>query len=278
VPEPYPPLRLSWTRLRNHDECPAKGELVARRLANPMRDTRNFVHGNVCDTAQRRWLAMPEQEPGWMARNVADILEETVADSKSKGDGIIRWRSASDRGDLLAFCRELVTRLEVILNKYCLPYDWSPAWRFEVPASVRYGAEMRKITLVGEIDLLVFGRVPGQIAVWDLKATENDSYWRKTVAQLVFYAIAVRSSKLERLGEWPVRSGLFQPMCTQQVLPVTIGDQAIREMAGRMTRLAGDYWDGRLPAREDDVQCGWCPVRHACPKFNLGAPALTAAR
>jgi PD-(D/E)XK nuclease superfamily protein len=269
------PLRLSWTRLRSHSECPAKGELVARRLKSPLADSRGYFHGNVTDQCMRRFLSLPDpgSELGWMRAQVDTIFDEMEQTSQDRHDGVIRWRHSTDREEVREFCRELVTRLEAILARYCLPFDWTPAWRFEVPLSVQYGGCMRKLTLAGETDLLVFDN-QGRVIVWDLKATKDDSYWRKTLAQLAFYAIAVKCSKSERLGRWPMRCGLIQPMCKQQVMPVDVmagGGQAIREMAGRIQRTAIDIWENRLDPKPNDW-CSSCEVKHACRAWT-GAPS-----
>jgi len=271
VPQ-YREVRLSWSRLRTHDECPAKGDLIARRQKSPVANVRNFIHGNVCDLAMRRWLAMGEQEPGWMAAHVDELFEESVEKARATGDGVVRWRHADDRDETREFCRECVTRLEPLLVKYCLPFDWLPAWRFSVPLTIHYGRELREITITGEIDLLVFDRF-GRVWIWDLKATKDNEYYRKVLGQLAFYAIAIKASKEGKLGCWPVRAGLLQPMCDTPDLMVDImadGGQAIREMASRIERVAGDIWAGRLDPKPND----WCPrceVKHACPLFAVPA-------
>jgi hypothetical protein len=268
------PLSLSWSRLRLHTECPAKGELM-RTHKPATQDIRNFFHGNVVDLAMRRWLSQESPEAGWMAAQVDAIFEESAQIAKDTGDGIVRWKTPSDRSDTLLFCRELVTRLEPILARYALPFFWQPAIRFRVPVSVPYlDGTPRVIYLVGEMDLMVED-CEERIAVWDLKATKDDGYYRKVLGQLAFYALAVKAMK----GRFPAMTGLIQPMCAEQVKPVTVTDQAVREMAGRITALAHDIWAGRLAPKEDDAGCTGaygCAVRHACPKFKMGPPGRTA--
>jgi hypothetical protein len=264
------PLRLSWSRLRVHDECPAKGDLQ-RRHKSPITDIRSFFHGNVVDLLMRRWLAQEDPEPGWMSAQVDAAFEESAEIARESKDGIVRWKTPTDKAETLQFCRDLVAKLEPILQVYCLPFDWAPAVRFEVPITIPYlDGTMREIILVGEIDLLVFDRL-GRVAVWDLKATRDNSYWRKVAGQLAFYAIACRASKSPQLGRWPARTGLIQPMCDQQVLQVDITEEAKRQMSARIVRTARDIWAGNLAPKESNDGCGWCQVRHACPKF--AAPA-----
>lgn len=270
----YRDVRISWSYLRNFDECPAKADLISRKMKSPLMDARNFFHGNVCDLAMRRYLSLPDpmSELGWMAAQVDAIFDESLQIATDTGDGIVKWKSPTDAAETREFCREAVTRLEPLLVKYCLPFDWKPAWRFKVPLKVHYGREVRQITIVGEIDLLVFDGT-GRVWIWDLKATKNNEYYRKVLGQLAFYAIAVKASEAEKLGRWPVRAGLLQPMCDTPDLMFDImadSGQAIREMAGRIERVAGDIWAGRLDPKPND-RCGWCEVRAACPVFGIPA-------
>lgn len=268
VTEPVP---ISWSRLRVHAECPQKGDLLARGMKSPVSDIRTFIHGSIADQLMRRWLSMDEPEPGWMAAHVDEVFEATVKEARETGDGAVKWRSPTDKREVRDFVLELVTRLEGILNRYCLPFDWAPAYRFEVQLVI--GG--LSVLLKGEIDLLVFDR-SGRIAVWDLKATQNNEYWRKVIGQLTFYNIAVAASEAGQLGDWPVMSGLFQPMCDQQVLPVTITRQAIREMGARIERAVRDILAGRLDPRLNDG-CPYCEVQQACPLFAVpGGRGLVA--
>ena len=267
-------LRISWSRLRNHDECPAKGDLL-RRHKSPYTDIRDFFHGNVVDLAMRRWLNQPDPQPGWMLAQVDALFEESEEIAKETKDGIVRWRGAGDKDKVREFCRELVTRLEPILARYALPFDWHPAVRFSEPVKIRdLHGQWREIRLHGEMDLLVRDS-EGQLAVWDLKATENDQYYKKVLGQLAFYALAVRLGH----GQYPAMTGLIQPMCKVPVLPVEVTEQAVREMAGRIEKTARDIWAGNLAPKASHDGCGFCPVQHACPKFakRPGRVSLAAA-
>ena len=254
------PLRLSWSRLRNHDECPAKGALL-RDHKSAAQDIRSYFHGNVVDLCMRRWLSFDDPEMGWMAAQVDAIFEESL----HTDEGFVRWKHPGDKNETREFCRELVRRLEPILVKYALPFTWQPAVRFEVPISVPYlDGTPRVIRLVGEMDLMVRDS-EGRIAVWDLKGTRDNSYWRKVAPQLVFYSLATAAMT----GKFPVMTGLLQPMCDQQVLPVTVTPQALREMGTRIERLARDIWAGDLAPKADNDGCDYCPVMHACAKFAV---------
>jgi hypothetical protein len=269
-------LRLSWSRLRLHAECPAKGDLM-RRHKSPVQDIRSFVHGNAVDLAMRRWLAQDDPEAGWMAAQIDAIFDESLQIAKDTGDGIVRWKGPSDKAETLGFCRELVGRLEPILVKYAIPFEWTPAVRFSAPIRIEdLGGHMREIVLVGEMDLLVRDR-EGRYAVWDLKATRDNGYYKKVLGQLAFYAIAVKAVH----GQFPAMTGLIQPMCDQRVLPVNVDRDAVAQMAGRITKAARDILAGQLAPKPDNAGCAYCPVKAACPKFCGGGKraqaSLTAA-
>lgn len=256
------PLRISWSRLRSSEECPAKGELLAQGKKGKGSDIRMFFHGIVVDSLMRQWLSQDSPEKGWMLGNVDRILEEDEVKAKETGDGIVRWKSLDDKEELRQFCRELVVRLEAILAVECLPYDWQPAARFAIPINVPYlDGSLRQIFLTGETDLLVLR--PDGLGVYDLKATRDNHYHRKVQGQMVFYDIVMRIMK----GAWPVRSALIQPMCDQQLLPFTFGDDDRRDMLNRICKLATNIWAGNMRPKASAEGCKDCFVRHACPKY-----------
>lgn len=258
-------LRLSWSRLRLHDECPAKWGLQ-RSAKSPYQDIRNFFHGNVCDLAMRRWLEQPEPEPGWMAVQVEAIFAEAEVIAKDTGDGIVKWKHATDKRETMEFCRELVRRLEEDLTEHVLPYEWEPAVRFSVPIGVTgLDGEVREVDLIGEMDLLVRKPATGAYVIWDLKATANNSYYQKVLGQLAFYTIALKAWK----KQWPEHTGLLQPMCDERVLPVMVDKDARAQMAGRIVKTANDIWAGNLAPKADNAGCTYCEVQRACPKFDI---------
>ncbi len=198
-----------------------------------------------------------------MAAQVDVLLDETEATAKETGDGVVKWRGPSDKAAVREFCHELVTRLEPILFKLCIPYDWHEAYRFSVPVTIPYlDGSPREILLVGEIDLLTR---PDKWAVWDLKGTKDDQYWRKVAGQLLFYEI----SWAAKTGEWPQVSGLIQPMCKEPVLTFNFTADHRREMMTRICGVAKDIWSGALVPKDDSAGCDRCPVRHACPKYKV---------
>jgi CRISPR/Cas system-associated exonuclease Cas4 (RecB family) len=262
VSEEVKPLRISWSRLRASEECPAKGHLLSLGKKAPGSDIRMFFHGIVVDSCMRQWLLQDQPEKGWMLKHVYEIFEQDEKKAVETGDGVVRWKSPGDKAEVLGFCRDLVIELEKILEVECLPYDWQGAKRFSVSVTVPYlDGTPRLINLVGETDLLVLR--PDGLGVYDLKATRDTNYWRKVKAQMVFYYIAMRIMK----GEWPVRSALIQPMCKEQVFPFEFTEDDVRDLMTRICKLATDIWSGRIAPKESADGCKDCFVRHACPKY-----------
>jgi hypothetical protein len=226
---------------------------------------RSYFHGTVADICQRRWLEQDAPEPGWMSAQVDAIFTEMEQSARSSGDGLVKWRRAGDKQETLEFCREAVRRLEPLLEKVCLPYDWQPAVRFSVPLSVPgLDGQPALVNLTGEFDLLV--EYPDGVVPWDLKATKDNSYWRKVKGQLVFYCIAVAALR----GQWPKAAGLIQPMCDEPLPMWEFTEQDYREMFARITSFAHDRWAGRVQPKQDNAGCTYCEVRGVCPKFPKG--------
>lgn len=245
-----------------------------RTAKSPITDVRNFFHGNVVDLAMRRWLAQDDPEPGWMAAQVDALFDESEVIARETKDGIVKWRGPGDKDETREFCRVLVNRLEPILLKYALPFEYQPAVRFSVPIEVPgLRDEVREILLIGEKDLRVTD-CNGLTAIWDLKATKDDGYYKKVLGQLTFYALA----ELAEYGHLPAMTGLIQPMCTQPVLPVEVTPQAIREMAGRIEKVARDIWAGNLAPKADNKGCDYCEVQRVCSKFAWRKPGRVSLR
>lgn len=258
------PLRISWSRIRSHEECHAKGHLIASGYKAKSADVRMYFHGTVVDSCMRQWLSQDSPEKGWMRARVDEILEEEEVKAAETGDGVVRWRNLQDKQELREFCRELVVRLEKQLEQCCLPFSWQPAPRFTAPVTVPYlDGSPRQIELTGEIDLLVLQR--DNLVVYDLKATKNNEYWRKVVGQLVFYEIAMRILK----QQWPLFSALLQPMATPAVVPFRFTDEQRRQMMLRICNTANDIWRGNILPKAGSEGCRDCFVRHACPKYKV---------
>jgi hypothetical protein len=258
-------LKLSWSRIRSHEECPAQGHLLATGQKSPVADIRGYYHGIVVDNCMRDWLAADNPQPGVMAAMVDKVFDEAELTARSSGDGIVKWKNASDKKETRELCRAAVTRLEPLLEKICLPYAWDPALRFAVPLWIPgLDGEQRQIRLVGEIDLLV--RMPHGVIVWDLKATRDGNYWRKVVGQLLFYHISVAAMT----GEWPVAAGFIQPLCEEQLPMFEFSKDDLTQLYQRIVKVARDIWSGNILPKVDNKGCNRCAARPACPKFPKG--------
>lgn len=230
-----------------------------------MADVRNYFGGNVVDRCMRNWLDSDDPQPGGMAAMVRQQMEDSEAEARDAKEGVIKWRNVRDKETLEGWCVELVTRLEPILFQYAVPFDYQPARRFEVPLSIPHPeGYQERMFLIGEMDLLIRDNAPRWF-IYDLKGTNNETYWRKVVGQLLFYEIAV---KLE-YGEWPAASGLIQPMCKEKVLPFVFTDADRRDMFYRITKVATDIWRGDTSPKASNAGCDRCEVKHACLKFAV---------
>lgn len=238
-------------------------------MKSPSTDIRVYFPGTVVDLAMRKWLDQPEPEPGWMAAQVNTLLDQAESDAKSTGDGVVRWRTPTDKQDTRAWCLELVTRLEPILLDLVIPYAYTPAHRFTTQLTVPYlDNSPQTVHLIGEMDLLVRTvEEPWRFRVWDLKGTADKNYWRKVTGQLLFYDLAVACM----FGAYPEVSGLIQPMCEQQVLSFYFTAEHRMEALQQIVRYCQATWAGDVAPKDGTSGCDRCEVRHACVRY--AAPA-----
>lgn len=246
-------------------------------------DVRVFFQGNVVDQAMRRWLEMENPPRYWMADRVDEIMDELEARVLAEKEGVVRWKHAADRQQVRAFCHECALRLEEILRQVALPYTYQPAVRFSTPMTIPgLDGNPVKILLNGEMDLLTRRDPPlldivadpdpvvltsqrPELRVWDLKATRNADYWRKTVAQLVFYDIACWCM----FGQPTVEAGLLQPMVDgQPILSFTPSDEDRTQMATRIISVAHGIMRGDHAPKAGTAGCSYCECRGACIKYK----------
>lgn len=239
-----------------------KAHLLRTGKRAKAQNIRQFFHGTVTDRAMRQWLSLDDPQSGQMAEWIEQIIEREEQEAKDSGDGVVRWRSVSDRTEMTQFCVELVNRLEPLLAEHVLPYEYEPAKKFRVPFQVDVRGQVQDVQLVGEMDIL--GRSPQGWFVWDLKATRDDSYWRKTIGQLIFYDLAVWAA----FGDPTYRSGLIQPMCSLPLVDITVTDQQRAELVQRIAAFVDAFQYQTQAPRADSKYCSWCAVSHACPKFR----------
>lgn len=258
-------LKISWSKIRTAEECRQKAFLVSEGKSNPVTDVRVFLQGNIVDQAMRRWLSMPDPQRGWMAAHVGEIMDELERKVLEDGDGAVRWRGSrqKDREEVRAFCTECAVRLEVILFQLAIPYEYQPAIRFKTRLTIPgLDGTPTPVLLNGEMDLLV--RQQPALRVWDLKVTKDPQYWRKTVAQLVFYDLACWCMT----GQLTEESGLIQPMVEgTPFFSFRPSDEDRTQMLTRIERVAHAIWHGDHAPKSDSTGCSWCEVRHACSKY-----------
>ena len=273
------PIRVSWSQIRAHEECKQKAALFRAHKRGPAGNLRGFYHGMVVDSAMREYLDNPQRGPGDMAARIDMLIDEGIDDAKASGDGVVRWKHAHDRIQMAEFCTELVGRLEPLLDRHVLPYEFVSGKRFTAPLN----AAGTRINLVGEMDLLV--REPTGYVVWDLKGTADPTYYRKVLGQLIFYDLATWCET----GQKTRLTGLLQPMCPEPVIEHHVTDQDRRVMLARILRYVSDVKHHRQDCKDGTAGCSWCEVNHACIRFrpdttpsgttmSLSAALRTAAR
>lgn len=235
-------------------------KLVITGKSSPARDTRIFLPGTVTDRVMRRWLDQDDPQPGQMELWVPEMYEYHAGEG---AEGSIRWRGAKDYYVTRNFVLECVRRLEPLLLKHVIPFNYTPELRFTVPIGIPYlDGRIVAINLVGGIDIVVQNPANDTVHIYDLKATANDEYWRKTLAQLTFYDIALMHYMRRRV---PADSfGFIQPMCKEPFLPIKITDKERRVMMARIINMAQGIWRHEWDANKGS-QCSMCEVKHACP-------------
>lgn len=242
---------------------------------DPNTNIRDYFPGTVVDRCMRKWLSTspePGSGRGVMAAMVDDMIDHEMEEAKRTGDGVVRWKKHGDREMVTGFCKELLGRLEPLLDLYVLPYDYAPEYRFRARMSLPgLDGTPWPVQLWGGIDVLVRnnkiidseGRP--QYAIFDLKGTANNSYWRKVIGQLVFYDLAI----FAQFNARPKFAGLLQPMCDQPVVSLAIEEQNRSELTARLERMAHFMWRKDWAVKEDTAGCSYCEVRNRCPRFKI---------
>jgi hypothetical protein len=268
-------LRISWSQLRSHEECRQRAYLLRTGHRSAAADMRAFFPGMVCDEIMGVWLDDPDRRCGGMQAKVADTVDSLAKQSAETGDGVVRWRGPDDKREVIEYCTETLRRLEPILRKLVLPYEFLAHHRFNSQVAIPYlDGELVAVTLTGEMDLLTSPTAGN--AIYDLKVTKDKGYWRKVVGQLLFYDLA----DILATGRRPLAAGLIQPACDEQVLVFQFSDDDRRRMQARIVAYATDAWRKDHPVTTEVHRCGWCPVRHACPRYtcvSLNGSSLSGA-
>lgn len=257
-------IRVSWSALRSHTECKQKGHLQRTGHKASMENQRVFFPGTVTDRVVRDWLADdPYSNPNVMPKMVeATVLREQEAIEK-KGKQL-RWKNDKDRDDIIEECQEAVTRIEPSLNELVLPYEYDVDFGFKAPMDVPTpGGGETTLLLMGFMDIIV-RRPENRWAVYDVKHTKDDYYWKKTRGQLSFYDLAVGLMFESETFE----VGLLQPLCTkpEKLFQLSEDDRAI--LLSQVISMSDDIYRQNYEPTAAPSECYGCNVKHACSRFT----------
>lgn len=234
------------------------------KVKSPSRDVRVFFKGTVTDKILRDWLREESPNPGEMSARVEDYVDICEREHIEKGTGVVRWKSTKDKADTVEWCKVLLNKVEPIMYKLVTPYKRQTDFRFKTPIMIPdLEGNSRPINLTGAMDILVT-LSEDKYCIYDLKATENNSYWKKTIMQLVFYDIALNSL----YGVYPDRTALIQPMCDSSVLNLAIVSSHREQLVSKIIDYAHSVWREDFTPKADDTGCSWCPVKSGCSKFK----------
>lgn len=251
-------LTVSWSRLRAWEECKAKAHLRASGNRNKSADIRIFAPGTISDIAMRDWLN-DQSRP--MRTFIAEVMERHESSAKESGEGMIRWRSSTDRQEVFEWCVRLADELQPILEEKVTPYEFEVGKRFRTPIQIPdLEGNYKKIYLIGEMDLFV-----DHEDIWDLKATQDESYWRKTSGQITFYDVV----KHALTGSYMRAGGLIQPMCKMKVRPIVPSPEDRQLLVSKVVQYAHSVWRKDFAPKVSKTGCEYCDVKHACPKFQV---------
>lgn len=257
-------LYVSWSSLRTHESCKEQGFHARQGRRASIQDSRGFFPGTVTDRVVRDALNNGDDyKPGSMKEMVESVIDREWAIIKDEG-GSIAWKNPGDRDQVIKDCIEAVTKIEPYLLKYVFPFEYQPDFGFRAPLEVPHpdgGTET--IILRGFMDILVRDN-KGRWMVHDVKHTRDNQYWRKTEGQLTFYDLAV----FLLFGQGTLRTSLLQPLCNERMKPFLITEEKRAQMIQRIAGMARDIWNDEHPPRTDSVECHFCPVKHACSKFQ----------
>lgn len=257
-------IYLSWSRLRSHEECKQKGYLRRVGKKPEVSDHRNFLPGNITDRIVRDWLLDdPADNQGAMPEMVFEYFQKSLQDVKEQ-DAIVKWKGHDDKNKIFEQCKEAVTTIEPYLNKFVVPYEYTPDFKFEVPIEVELvNHEPVQVVLNGYMDILV-KYDPESYGIFDVKHTTNNDYWRKTIGQLGFYDTAT----FLLTGHYSKIAALMQPLCINHMKPSKIQEVDRQKMWQSITSYAQDFVDGNREPTNKISECHFCEVKFACERFQ----------
>lgn len=257
-------LTLSWSQLRTFDECRQKVKLLKSGKRAKLSDARMFFPGTVTDRVVRDWLTDHPGERGIMPEMVDSIMEREERLLREEEHRVVKWKDPGDKERVRLECIEAAKRMEPILFKYVLPHEYQVDWRFRTRLTIPIGGERIPILLIGAMDIRVHNPEHDWWAVFDVKHTSNNDYWKKTQGQMTFYDLV----NLLETGQRTKATALFQPLCDKQVKTIPIDDARRVEMRSRIVTMAEAYLKDDLPFTDRKSQCTYCEFKHACPRFK----------
>lgn len=266
MPENEKLLTVSWSRLKTWEHCKQKAWLQSQGFRGPSNNIRVFFRGTVTDRILRDWIQDPDRDAWKMSDRVDEFIELCERENLEQGTGIVRWKSGTDKVESSIWCQRLLDNTEPILRDLVIPYFPDVHADKHLKADITIPdleGNPKKIRLLGILDILV--DAPNMLAIHDLKATENENYYKQTIMQLVFYWIMVKAN----LGRVPDRTSLIQPMCKEKIKTIVVEDQHVLNLMNKIVTYAHAEWRSDRSPKESDSGCmNWCEVRHACEKFK----------
>jgi hypothetical protein len=259
-------LKVSWSRLKTWEHCKQKAWLQSTGHRNPSGDVRVFFRGTVTDRILREWLQDDNRDSWSMADRVEEFVSLCQQEQLESGSGIVRWKSGTDKQESIEWCKTLLDNSVPLLNSLVVPYlpdveaDKHLKTDIIIPG---LDGTPRKIQMIGILDIFI--DAPELLAIYDLKATENENYYKTTIAQLVFYHVMVKG-KYRRA---PSKTALIQPMCQEKIKPLEITEQHELNLMHKIIDYAHSIWRNDVSPKESDSGClNYCDVSHACEKFK----------
>lgn len=262
---PEKPIKISWTGLLRHEECPRRDHLIRQGLRDDRNvDQRVFLLGNVVDNAMRAWLDQDSPVLGDLIPRAEPMVDSYVQSLKDENK-LLRWKDNGDRGRVIRDAEEALARLEPWLWENIIPHPYQPEARGHVQIQVPdQTGNIRPIRLFYATDILV---KPENFTIYDLKTTRNEQYIRgKTLGQLTFYAIGIAARFGIPLRE-VTKLAFLTPLCRDIETTVYPTSDDFRIMVQRITRYAQAVWAGYYPTKlaRDSVCQYRCEVKAHCP-------------
>lgn len=245
-------------------ECRQKGYLQRAKKGAKLENQRVFFPGTVTDRVVRDWLSGdPYSNPGVMPDMVESVVLREEESILERGKKLI-WKDENDRDSIIKDCQEAVRNIEPSLTKLVLPYEYDVDFKVLAPIIAPHPAGHKEtIILTGFMDIIV-RRGEDQWAVYDVKHTKDNSYWRKTRGQLSFYDLAV-----DIMFEAPTfEVGLLQPLCKETEKMFVLSEQDRTVLMAQVLSMAEDIWNENFDPSAPISECYFCNVKHACSRFT----------